>query len=193
MSTMLIASPDREHRDVQTRRLSVRGFQVETANLIERPLPDATIERERSLPESRGVLIADDDPFMRHVLGTYLSLEGFRVWTASNGEEALDHCCDHGEEIGIALLDFRPDGRETMSGLHAFNPELPVCFMTGDPGASEFDDLLAHGAKHVFGKPFRLDDMVRVVRRLVGGSTGESGNVDIARSTWKSSTKLSFD
>jgi uncharacterized protein (TIGR03000 family) len=130
-----------------------------------------------------GILVVDDEPVIRDLLQMCLQHDGFRVWTASNGEEALDHCCDHGEEIVVILLDVRMprlDGPETLEGIREFNPELPVCFMTGDPGDYDPSDLLARGARHVFNKPFRLEEVVRVVRRLANESRGELQEID----TW---------
>ena len=131
---------------------------------------------EQPLNGTHCILVVDDEPSMRHLLQTCLQHDGFCVWTASSGEEALDHCCNHGTEIGVILLDVempRLDGPETLKGIKAFDPELPVCFMTGDPGDYEPSDLLARGARHVFSKPFCLEEVVRVVRRLANESRRE--------------------
>ena len=141
----------------------------------------ADADRELREVHAVGILVVDDEPAIRNILQTCLQRDGFRVWTASNGEEALDHCCEHGEEIGVILLDVRMprlDGPETLDGIREFNPELPVCFMTGDPGDYELKDLLARGARHVFCKPFCLDEVVRVVRRLANEPRGELQEID---------------
>ena len=68
----------------------------------------------------RAVLVVDDEPAIRDVLQTHLRHEGFRVWTAASGEEALDHCCDHSDEIAVILLDVRMpglDGPQTLDGI----------------------------------------------------------------------------
>ena len=38
--------------------------------------------------------------------------------------------------------------------------------MTGDTGDYEAGDLLRQGARHLFDKPFRMDEIVRVVGTL---------------------------
>ncbi len=123
----------------------------------------------------RGILVVSDEPAVRDVLERHLQSAGFRVWTAGSGEEALDHCCDHGEEIAVILLNVQMpglDGSQTLEGIRELDPSLPVCFMTGDPGDHEPGDLLQQGARHVFRKPFRVDEIIDVVRNLANEPKG---------------------
>ena len=117
-----------------------------------------------------GILVVDDEPALRDILQIYLQCQGFRVWTAANGAEALHHCCDHGDEIAVILLDVRMpglDGPQTLDGIRELEVEIPVCFMTGDTGDYEPGALLRQGARHLFGKPFRMDEILRVVGGLM--------------------------
>ena len=123
------------------------------------------------------VLVVDDDPAIRGVLQAHLQNQGFHVWTVASGEEALDHCCDHSDEIAVILLDVRMpglDGPQTLEGIRELDVDIPVCFMTGDPGDYEPNDLLRQGARHVFGKPFGLNEIVRVVRNLANEPVGQA-------------------
>ena len=91
------------------------------------------------------------------------------MWTAASGEEALDHCCEHSDEIAVILLDVRMpglDGPQTLDGIRELDVDIPVCFMTGDPGKYETSYLLRQGARHLFRKPFRMDEILRVVANL---------------------------
>ena len=45
--------------------------------------------------------------------------------------------------------------------------------MTGDPGDFDPSNLLAQGARHIFSKPFHLDEVDRFVRRLANELMGE--------------------
>jgi hypothetical protein len=47
-------------------------------------------------------------------------------------------------------------GPQTLEGIQTLDMGIPVCFITGNPGANQPSDLLQHGARHVFGKPFDL-------------------------------------
>jgi CheY-like chemotaxis protein len=141
----------------------------------------ASVASDASKPRSNGeqpraILVVDDDHAVLTVLQTHLQREGFHVWTAGNGEEALDHCCDHGNDIAVVLLDVQLpglDGPQTLEGIQALEMDIPVCFMTGNPGRYEPDDLLRRGARHLFGKPFDLEEVARVVRHLADKSVGQ--------------------
>ena len=50
------------------------------------------------------VLIVEDDPDTREMLGKFLELEGFQVETAANGQVALDKLST-GLAVGVIVLD----------------------------------------------------------------------------------------
>lgn len=126
--------------------------------------------------QRRGILVVDDEPALRAVMQMILEQQGFHVWTAGGGEEALDYCRDHGHEIAAVILDVRMpglDGPQTLERLREFVPEKPVCFMTGDPGGYEPSDLLRMGACHLFYKPLNLNEVCRVLKGLANESMEE--------------------
>ena len=118
----------------------------------------------------QGILVVDDEPSIRLLLDRHLQQNGFQVFTASNGDEALDRYCHHGDEIAVVLLDVQMpglDGPRTLDRIRAHNAEIPVCFMTDEPGRFEPGDLIKQGARHLLQKPFSLDEVLRVVRNLI--------------------------
>lgn len=138
-------------------------------NCVAAPVDEQVNQSNRI--QRQGVLVVDDEPFIRRLLGTHLQNNGFSVWTVSNGEEALDFCCAHREEIAVVLLDVRMpglDGPHTLDGIQALDVDIPVCFMTGDPGEYDPVELLKRGARHLFSKPFQMDEVVHVVSGLAG-------------------------
>jgi CheY-like chemotaxis protein len=118
----------------------------------------------------RGILVADDEAAIRQVLDAALRQQGFAVWLAADGEEAVKLYRAHQREISLVLLDVRMpglDGPRTLEALHHLDPQLPCCFISGDSGSYSRDELLKLGALEVFKKPFRMAEIVEVVQQLV--------------------------
>src|ERR1041385_1655495 len=99
----------------------------------------STRERPVSLTTPResspGILVADDEPCIRNLLGVVLGRYGFRVWLAPHGEQAVELYCRHRSEIALVLLDVRMpvlDGPATFAALRRINPTVRCCFMSAD-------------------------------------------------------------
>lgn len=117
----------------------------------------------------RGVLIVDDEGSIRELLRIRMERDGFRAWAASSGEEALVLCKEFADQIAVIILDIQMPGMsgpETFEEIAKINVQIPVCFMTGDPGKYEPGDLLMRGARHVFHKPFRMNEFAEIVLML---------------------------
>jgi two-component system, OmpR family, response regulator len=127
---------------------------------------EAMARTNRKLP---GVLVVDDDQIVRIMVQLGLERSGFEVWTAANGRDAINLYQQHQDDIAVALLDVRMpnmDGPQTLDGLRALNPEIPACFMSGDTGGYDFDDLHQR-AGQVIAKPFHLEQLISVLEVMV--------------------------
>jgi CheY-like chemotaxis protein len=123
-----------------------------------------------------GVLVVDDEHLVRKMVQRGLERDGFDVWLARDGREAIDLYRRHTEEIAVVLLDVRMpglDGLQTLEALRQLNPEVRACFMSGDTGAYGPEDLRQPGAACVIAKPFRLDDLVTILRMMAQGVSAE--------------------
>jgi DNA-binding response OmpR family regulator len=118
-----------------------------------------------------GVLVVDDEEYLRHILDVALRQEGFTVWLADDGWEALDLYRKHFAAIDMVLLDVRMpglDGPGTLTALRKLDPEVRCCFMSGDLGQYTERSLRDSGAGPVLHKPFRLEELARLVRQMLG-------------------------
>jgi CheY-like chemotaxis protein len=128
--------------------------------------------QETSLATARklAVLVADDEPAIRDVLRVGLQREGFSVWLAADGQEALEVYRDHCETIDVVLLDVRMpflDGPATLVAMQELTPQVPCCFMSGHLGHYTEDGLRRFGARAVLKKPFRLPEVAQALRDVV--------------------------
>lgn len=113
------------------------------------------------------VLIADDEPDMRKILKVYFEREGYTVFLAADGEEALDLFYTH--RIDLAILDWMMPG---MSGLLVCKEmksrgDIKVLMLTAK---SEDEDELAAltgGADEYVKKPFYPQVLLARAKKLL--------------------------
>jgi DNA-binding response OmpR family regulator len=134
---------------------------------------EPTVRQSHGRP---GVLVADGDHLVRIMVQLGLERNGFDVWLASNGREAIRLYRTHRERIGVVLLDVRLpdlDGPATLDALRQLHPEVLACFMGGDTGDHEPEELRQRGAAYVVAKPFLLNELANVLRLLTQGVSAD--------------------
>lgn len=127
-----------------------------------------------------GVLVVDDEAYMRSFLQVALEHQGFDVCLAASGWEAVELYRRHRDRITVALLDVRMpglNGPETVEALREINPQLRYAFMTGNAGNDQTGQWLEQSGAPVLAKPFRLEKVTRVLRRLAGGKNAALAQV----------------
>ncbi|HLZ69261.1 MAG TPA: response regulator [Dehalococcoidia bacterium] len=110
------------------------------------------------------VLIVDDEPTIRRLVQLVLELEGHRVTTAGNGQQALDRVGEQAPDV--LLLDVRlpgMDGRELLRRVDALHLDTRVMLLSAMPG---LERETAGSADAVLSKPFELEHLVEAVDRL---------------------------
>jgi CheY-like chemotaxis protein len=145
-------------------------------------------EGARSTSRRPGILIVDDDAGVRELLTKVLLDQGFVVFWASNGRQAIEVYQKQRPDIDVVLLDIQMpglDGPQTLAGLQKVNPEVYCCFMTGGDGNYTEDELLERGALHVLQKPFHLSRVVQLVRQLVDLAGMPPARAAVARNVAK--------
>jgi CheY-like chemotaxis protein len=131
-----------------------------------------TGESSESLPEATrkyGILVVDDDGGVRSMLNKWLHRQGFDVWLAADGQEALALFWRHHELIDLVLLDVcipGLDGPQTATALLQLKPRIRFCFMSGDLGSYTDRKLRDLGALAVIPKPFRLAEIAPLLWEL---------------------------
>jgi DNA-binding response OmpR family regulator len=120
------------------------------------------------------ILVVDDDPDSLDVVRTYLEAKGYRVATATNGQEALARL----EEIhpALMLLDVMMpgmDGWEVARVVknHPEHAAIRVVMLTARSDFSDKQEGLRSGADDYIVKPVRLEELGAKVQR----------NLDIGR------------
>ncbi len=127
------------------------------------------------------VLVADDEPRITKLVAISLSEDGFRVITASNGEEALRKAEEYRPDV--VLLDIvMPDidGIEVMGQLRE-GRAVPVILLTAKGSTADKAKGLDLGADDYIAKPFHPDELAARIRAVLRRSTGASSPAGIVR------------
>ena len=119
------------------------------------------------------VLVAEDDPALRHLMVYLLAFEGYFVTEASNAQAMLDavRASDGNSKLGFDLIvtDVRMPG---LSGLDALArlretgcqvPAIVVSALPGEMVRPEAEELNAL----FLPKPFALENLRRIANRVV--------------------------
>lgn len=113
------------------------------------------------------ILIADDELDMLKILQNYFQREGFTVFTATNGEEALT--VFYQEKIDLAILDWmmpKIDGMMVCREMKK-TQKIKVLMLTArDTGEDEFK-ALADGADDYVNKPFYPKVLIMRAKKLL--------------------------
>ena len=133
------------------------------------------------MTEQRRILVVDDDPRLLHIVQMYLSIEGYDVATASDGDEGLQRVAEHKPDL-IILDIMMPgmDGVECCRRIRS-NPEtahIPVLMFSALSGDDDVERARLAGANHLITKPFNLVGLGGVVKSFFTDSpvTAEQAN-----------------
>jgi DNA-binding NtrC family response regulator len=112
------------------------------------------------------LLIVDDDRVTLDLLKEVLLKEGYRVSTASSGEEAIALGMDH--LFDIVITDVRmgnKDGMEVLKSFKKTSPETSVIMITAFGSMDTAIEAIREGAFDYISKPFKLEEIKFTIKR----------------------------
>ncbi|MFO0945752.1 MAG: response regulator [Planctomycetota bacterium] len=143
-----LAQHDQDH-SVRLNRLAVESAYLGGSQRPDRP---------------PGILIAEDEKAVFRLLQYAFARDGWRVFMAKNGAEAVELFREHEPLIDVLLLDVQ---MPVMSGtcawdkIRAIQRDIPCLIMTGNRHSLNGQNHESLGVVEILDKPFDL-------RRLVG-------------------------
>lgn len=115
------------------------------------------------------VLVVEDEPDVREVAVRILSEQGYRVYEAANGSDALEIVAVRAAEIQLLFTDVvMPgiQGPELAKRTREIRPDIRVLYMTGYSGEA-LPLAPASGHAHLLRKPFAPEQLLQMVRRTL--------------------------
>jgi two-component system cell cycle sensor histidine kinase/response regulator CckA len=143
--------------------------------LIPRELAITAATPESSAPQRRvagteTVLVVEDEEALREVVRRTIDRAGYKVLTASGGDEAFETSAAHPGEIHLLVTDIvmpQMSGRVLAERLVEIRPKLRVLFMSGYiDSAIDHHGVLDAGTRFL-DKPFTSADLMRKVREVL--------------------------
>lgn len=116
------------------------------------------------------VLIVEDEPLLRDLIASHLSLGGYNVTEASNGAD----CIKQVENVmpDLILLDLNMPimgGTGVLRKLRDMGADCPVIMITACNDPSKLTEIMSLGAVNVLPKPFSLATVSIEVRKYLNG------------------------
>lgn len=126
---------------------------------------------------SASILIVDDELQIRRMLTITLQSNGYRVFEAADGKEALKMVANHPPDL--ILLDLGlPDqnGQEILAHLREWYTN-PIIILSVQSNESDIVTALDHGANDYLVKPFRTGELLARIRSALRNTSLEDSNV----------------
>ena len=114
------------------------------------------------------ILVIDDDPNIRELVGTLLSSEGFVIYEANSGRDALKKLGKN--KTDLCVLDImmpNMDGYEFCRHVRQYYGELPILMLTAKGEISSKIKGFELGADDYLMKPFEGMELVVRVKALL--------------------------
>jgi DNA-binding NtrC family response regulator len=106
------------------------------------------------------------------MLGGYLGKQGYKVYTASSGKEALVLCKDNYFELALVDLKMpQMDGVEFIKELKKISPDTQALIMTAYGSMETAVEAMKRGAYDYISKPIELEELKINIRKVLENQT----------------------
>jgi CheY-like chemotaxis protein len=152
---------------------SERRDQQERARLHDDPAPEYRAQRIRPAAQHPLIVVADNDGDILQLIEARLSRRGYDVVAVADGERALAAVREL--EPAAVVLDWAMPGLEgpdVCAHLKAdpVTAPIPVVMLSASAMADDVARGLAHGADGYLTKPFEIDELDGLLKRLIAAS-----------------------
>jgi len=123
------------------------------------------------------ILVVDDEPGVRSVISKALQKEGYEVFPAEDGREALEMI--KRKDFDLTFLDImmpKISGEEVLARMKTIKPKMPVVILTAVKDPVTEHQLMESGASAYIKKPCSLDEVVSTAKKVLNKrQTGPAG------------------
>ena len=116
------------------------------------------------------ILIVDDEPSIREILGTTIESYQYRTICASNSQQAIELYTQHHNEIQAILLDYMMPGgnpTSTLAQFHSIDPNVRAIVMSGLSAGEISAHHHGETVKAFLAKPFSTEDLLHTLKTVL--------------------------
>jgi PAS domain S-box-containing protein len=137
--------------------------------------PDQADTQFHARKGTETILVVEDERDLREIVTRTLNLNGYRVFQAVDGQNALQIWAEYKQEIDLLFTDIiMPgglNGRELAERLWAEKPGLKVVFSSGYGADTLGKDFKLDPKLNYLQKPYLPQTLSRVIRRCLDGES----------------------
>jgi len=120
------------------------------------------------MQQTTNILIIDDEKIALRNLEHVMKKEGYTVVATQSGQNALKLLEEQSFEVVLTDLRMeKVDGMQILKRCHELYPDTEVIMITGFATLETAVETMKHGAFYYISKPFRLDEVRKVVKEAV--------------------------
>ncbi len=130
--------------------------------------PAAPISTEKG---TETVLIAEDEELLLKLMKQTLEKTGYRVITATDGEDAVQKYSSYKNEIDLLFFDVAmpgKDGKQAYEEIRKIDPDIKVIFISGygEMNDPRIRSIIDEG-KVIISKPVNVNEILRKIRTVL--------------------------
>ena len=119
-------------------------------------------------PKDFNLLIVDDEDGIRKTLSSHFKMDGYNIFTASGGYQALEIVKEN--RIDFIISDIRMpegDGEMLLEKVRELNPEIPLIVMVTGFAELSKEKAIEKGALDLLAKPIDLDLIEKYIQEAL--------------------------
>jgi PAS domain S-box-containing protein len=144
-----------------------------TSGKLQQEVQEKTVKIPRG---KENLLVVDDEKNILETVKETLSSYGYKVTTAGSTEQALEVYTAQKDKIKLVLLDLNmpgKGGKKCLIDLLAIDERAKVLMTSGYSTSQQIEDLTKAGAAGFINKPYRPEDLLLNVRKILDTSTSK--------------------
>lgn len=139
-----------------------------------------TSDREGNNDEKQGeramirgnetILVIDDEPFLRDVLGEMLASAGYTVVSAENGEKGIALLAEDAHKFDMVILDLimpGMSGKKSFEAIKELRSDLKVLISSGYGQDGDIQEMLDNGASGFIQKPYLQNTILEKIHGVL--------------------------